>query len=68
MNITPNYITAQEWQSLFEKKDPAVLVPMTKLSIEPEPAKQRDPNAEFYRKEETLGLPDTRNRKTAAPR
>ncbi|MBM0141222.1 hypothetical protein [Pseudomonas cannabina] len=53
MNITPNYITAQEWQSLFEKKDPAVLVPMTKLSIEPEPAKQRDPNAEFYRKEET---------------
>ncbi len=53
MNIGPNYISVQEWQTLFNKKNEVALIPLNKLPIEPEQKKQRDPNAEFYTSEET---------------
>lgn len=36
MNIDPNYISAQEWQTLFDKKNEVTLIPLNKLLIEPE--------------------------------
>ncbi|SPF14160.1 hypothetical protein [Pseudomonas syringae] len=53
MNIGPNYISAQEWQTLFDKKNEIASPPLNKLPTEPEPKKPRDPNAEFYTTEET---------------
>ncbi|AXH54964.1 hypothetical protein AAY86_11270 [Pseudomonas amygdali pv. tabaci str. ATCC 11528] len=53
MNIGPNYISAQEWQTLFDKKNEIASPPLNKLPTEPEQKKPRDPNAEFYTTEET---------------
>ncbi|AHG39799.1 hypothetical protein N018_05900 [Pseudomonas syringae CC1557] len=58
MNIGPNHITAQEWQTLFGKKNEGASIPLNKLPMEPEQKEQRDPNAEFYRTEETPWFAD----------
>nr|WP_274521457.1 hypothetical protein [Pseudomonas savastanoi] len=40
MNIGPNYISAQEWQTLFDKKNEIASPLLNKLPTEPEQKKK----------------------------
>lgn len=66
MNIGPNYISAQEWQTLFDKKNEIASPLLNKLPTEPEQKNRVTRTLNSIQPKRHLGFPATKIRRQDA--